>query len=186
MNRDVTMKIIFLGSQGSGKSTQAKILATKTGLPFIEMGQLLRERAKASDSEALQIKKMLEVGNLIPNEITIKTLKARLAKDDCANGYILDGYPRNQTQLEALEDSIDKVFYIKITDEESIKRLTARGRHDDTYEVLKKRLEIYHHVTKPLIGFFRKNGLLEKIDGQRSIEEIAEDVSNRLENEVKG
>ena len=110
------MKIIFLGSQGSGKSTQAQLVAKKLNLPCIEMGRLFRDRAKDKDPKVQEIKRALEGGELVPDEIAVKSLRERLLKPDCANCYVLDGYPRNYAQLEGLQSDIDKVFYIKVSD----------------------------------------------------------------------
>ena len=177
------MKIIFLGSQGSGKSTQAKLAAKKLKLPVIDMGQLFRDRAGDEDSESFEIKKALEVGILVPDTIAIKTLQSRISKPDCANGYVLDGYPRNYAQLEGLEKDIDKVFYIKVSDQEGIRRLIARARYDDNLSTVTKRLQIYHRITEPLLAYFKQKGILEEIDGDRTVEEVAGDIQKRLENE---
>ncbi|MBI2594639.1 nucleoside monophosphate kinase, partial [Candidatus Curtissbacteria bacterium] len=130
------MKIIFLGSQGSGKSTQAKLLAQKLGLPCIEMGQIFRARAKDNDLDAFEIRKALELGELVPDGLAIKTLHRRLTDTDCKNGYVLDGYPRNYAQLEGLNRDIDRVFYVRVSDQEGIKRSIVRGRHDDNLKLL--------------------------------------------------
>ena len=176
------MKIIFLGSQGSGKSTQAQLVAKKLNLPCIEMGQLFRDKAKDKDSQAQEIKRALDVGELVPDEIAIKTLHDRLLKADCANGYVLDGYPRNYAQLEGLEKDIDKVFYIKVSDQEGIRRLIARARHDDNLSIVTKRLQIYHRMTEPLLTYFRQRGILEEVDGDRTIEEVEKDIERHLTN----
>src|SRR3989344_8524682 len=177
------MKIIFLGSQGSGKSTQAQLVAKKLNLPCIEMGQLFRDKEKDKDSQAQEIKRALDVGELVPDEIAIKTLQSRIIKPDCANGYVLDGYPRNYAQLEGLEKDIDKVFYIKVSDQEGIRRLIVRARHDDNLSTVTKRLQIYHRITEPLLTYFRQKGILEEINGHRKVEEVADDIKKRLENE---
>ncbi len=177
------MKILFLGPQGSGKSTQAKLVAQKLDLPYIEMGQLLREKSKGSNIEAGEIRQALEVGDLVPGSITIKTLHERLAKSDCKNGFVLDGYPRNYAQLEGLPPGIDRVFYFKISDDEAVKRLIERGRHDDTLEVISRRLQLFHRETEPLLTYFRQQGIIEEIDGTQSIEKVKLDVSRRIQNE---
>lgn len=176
------MKLVFLGSQGSGKSTQAKLIADKLNLPHFEMGDLLRERAKASDKIGSQIKKALDAGQLVPNEITIKILNENISKNKSKDGYVLDGYPRNSVQLAALEPDINKAFYIQVSDEEAIRRLSLRKREDDTQKILEKRLEIYHQRTEPLLENFRGKGILNEVDGERTIEEIHEDISQIVEN----
>ena len=180
------MKLIFLGIQGSGKSTQAKSAAQKLEVPAIDMGQLFRDRAKEGDPEALEIRKALEIGNLVSDEVAIDTLGKRLSRSDCTNGFVLDGYPRNCAQLEGLEGDIDRVFYIKVSDQEGIARLIKRARHDDSPAVLKRRLEVYHEETKPLLVHFAKNGILKEIDGERTIEEIRQEIERRIANYAKG
>lgn len=171
------MNLIFLGPQGSGKSTQAKMLAQALNLPYIEMGQMFRDEAASGNSDiARQIKAALESGELVSDSIAVTTLNEKLAEPAFSNGFILDGYPRNQAQLVGLEKKIDKVFYIKISDEEAIKRLSLRARHDDTKELLERRLNIYHEKTEPLLSTFRGKNILEEINGQRSIEEVHNEV----------
>lgn len=175
------MKIIFLGCQGSGKSTQAKMLAKKLNVPSVEMGQLLRDKALKNDIEAGLIKEALSIGNLVPDRITIKTLQERIAQVDCQNGYVLDGYPRNYAQLEGLENDIDIVFSIEVPEEEGIERLIQRSRHDDSLDIITRRLAVYHKETEPLLTYFRNKGLLEEIDGQKSVDEVHREVSQRLD-----
>src|SRR3989344_5692857 len=179
------MKIIFLGIQGSGKSTQAKIAAEKLNLPYIETSQLLREKRTQENEDAKRIAEALDVGNLVPNEITIRILKERLEKPDCQKGYILDGYPRNDNQFQNLDPDIDKVFYVAVSDEETIRRLSKRARHDDTGQTLKRRMELYHKETEPMLDKFREKGILEEVDGERSIEEIAEDIESKIADYAK-
>jgi len=112
-------------------------------------------------------------------------LKERLKKPDCQKGYILDGYPRNDDQFQNLDSDIDKVFYVAVSDEETIKRLSKRGRHDDTGQALKRRMELYHKETEPMLDKFRNEGILEEVDGERSIEEIAKDIESKVLNYAK-
>ncbi len=174
------MKVLFLGPQGSGKSTQAKLVAEKLAVPYIEMGQLLREKASGNDTEAGDIRQALEAGNLVADPITVKALHDRLAKRDCQNGYVLDGYPRNYAQLEGLPAGIDKVFYIQIPDDESVKRLINRGRVDDSLDVITQRLAVFHKETEPLLAYFRQEGILFEINGQRTIDEIHQEIAEKV------
>ena len=175
------MKIIFFGAQGSGKSTQAKMVAGELSLPYIEMGQLLREKTKDTNNQAGEIRQTLEAGNLVPDTIAIKTLQERLSQADCKNGFVLDGYPRNYAQLEGLPQGIDRVFYIDIPDSVSVKRLIDRGRHDDSLDVITRRLELFHKETEPLLAYFRQEKIIEEINGQRSIEQTYQDIKSRFE-----
>src|SRR3990167_7292532 len=175
------MKIIVLGIQGSGKSTQAKIAAEKLNLPYIETSQLRREKSKGADEDAKEIAQAFEKGNLVVDEITIRALKERLKSKECQKGYILDGYPRNEIQFQNLDDDIDRVFYVAVSDEEAIRRLSKRARHDDTGEVLKRRMDLYHRQTEPILDNFRDKGILEDVDGERTIEEIAKDIAARVD-----
>jgi|SRR3989344_2732008 len=179
------MKIIFLGIQGSGKSTQAKIAAEKLSLPYIETSQLLREKSESKDEDAKQIAEAFEKGNLVVDEITIRALKERLKSKECQKGYILDGYPRNEIQFQNLDDDIDRVFYVAVSDEEAIRRLSKRARHDDTGEALKRRMDLYHRQTEPILDKFREKGILEEVDGERSIEEIAKDIESKITDYAK-
>lgn len=167
--------MIFLGPQGSGKSTQAKLLAHNLDLVYLEMGQLLRDRAAQSDKLANELKQTLDAGHLVDNQITINILKNRIGNLN-TNGYVLDGFPRNQAQYDALDKDIDIVFYVKVSDKEAIKRLTQRGRSDDTPRALKKRLGIYHDQTEPLLEKFKNRGILRQINGERPIEQINKDI----------
>lgn len=174
------MNIIFLGPQGSGKSTQAKMLVSQLNLPYIEMGQVLRDKAQEDTEIGRQIKTPLDLGELVPDEITISLLNEKLTTPEFQNGFILDGYPRNQVQIQGLKAKIDKVFYIRIDDTEAVKRLLLRGRHDDTKELLTRRLEIYHEKTEPLLKKYRSQNILIEINGDKSIEEVNKSIIEKL------
>jgi adenylate kinase len=197
------MKLIFVGPQGCGKGTQAKIVAEKLGICHISAGDLLR----ATEGELkVEIESYTNKGNLIPDELMIKILKERVLKDDCKTGFILDGFPRTVAQAEALDEimKVDKVLEIEISDDESVRRISGRRncpdcgfiwnvntspkpaddsrcdkcgaeltqRADDNEESLRKRLEIYHRDTEPILERYTS----VKINGEQSIEKVSEDV----------
>lgn len=170
------MKILLIGPQGSGKSTQADLLAQFLNLPKISTGDIFRVLAKEGSAESEQIKKILSEGKLIDDQTTARIVEQRLARNDCANGFILDGYPRNITQRQLFDPKVDKVFYLKVSDKEVIRRLMARGREDDKEEVIKMRLNLYYEQTKPLLDYYRNQGILIEISGEGSIEEIQNEI----------
>lgn len=174
------MKIILIGIQGSGKSTQGELLNKKLGLPYISSGVIFREMAKEDSSWGQFVRETLKAGHLVPDDKTIAIITDFLARPVYSNGYILDGFPRTVTQAQAFSDTIDNVFYIHVSDEEALKRLSLRNskekREDDTNEAIQKRIALFHRHTEPVLDFYRKKGLLEEVNGERSIKDIHEDI----------
>src|SRR3990167_866125 len=195
-------KILLLGPQGSGKSTQAERLSLHFGIPAFGMGQLCREEVASGSELGREIDRILVSGNLVSDQIAADLLKKRLAFPDTKNGYVLDGYPRNAAQAGAFTfDRPTHVVVIEVLREESLRRLsgrlTCRGcnhvfrmdaghaigetcscggelyqRTDDTPEAITRRLEIYEQDTKPLIAGYDEQGIVERVDGMGSEEEV--------------
>lgn len=174
------MNIVLMGPQGSGKTTQAKLLAQKLNLPLVVVGDMLRQMAKENNDEGKEIKEVQKRGELIPDGQTIAIVSARLSGPDCERGFVLDGFPRNLEQAQGLDKKVDKVFYLKVTDEVGIARLLSRGRGDDTKEAIATRLAIYHQETEPVLEFYSKQGVLEEINGEATIEEIFQEISKKV------
>ena len=123
------MKIIFLGAPGAGKGTQAEVVSERLGIPTISTGAIIREAIKNGTQTGLKAKKLIEQGNLLPDDIVIEIVKERLAKSDCSHGYILDGFPRTVPQAEALDHMgvvLDKVVSLEVDDEVILERMTGR------------------------------------------------------------
>lgn len=174
------MKILVTGPQGSGKTTQSKLLAEYLNIPFIGIGELLRQIADTGSSEGIKIKQNLNVGKLVDDEIVANVAKERFKELDCQNGFVADGYPRTLDQINLFNPNYTKVFYLDINDDQVTKRLLKRGREDDTPEVIVKRLKIYHDETEPLLGFFRNKGILVRVDGSGSIDEVQNSIREIL------
>lgn len=174
------MKILLIGPQGSGKSTQAGMLAESLHLPKISTGDIFRELALENSIEGARIKQIMNEGKLIDDSETAKIVEQRLAKDDVKNGFILDGYPRNIAQKNLFDPGFDKVFYLKIPDEEVIARLAARGREDDSKEAIRTRLNLYYGQTRPLLDHYKNQGILIEISGIGSIEDIQDEIKKHI------
>lgn len=175
-------KIFILGPQGSGKGTQANILAAKLGVPALSMGQLLRDRIAEGDEFAKNIEQILTRGDLVSDKDALMILQERLAKSDAAEGFVLDGYPRNLSQLAASREVIvpTHVIVLNVSREIAIERLRARAgreqRHDDTPEAMNRRLQIYEENTKPMLEEFRSRGVVHDVDGVGTVDEVAERI----------
>lgn len=175
-----------MGPQGCGKGTQAKLLSEELRIPHISTGALLREYVQKDTPVARKLKAIMDRGDLVDDEFLEKILEERLGESDCVNGFILDGTPRDEAQLEMLKRFLDfdKAILIDLPDEECLRRIAARaekeGRSDDTPEGAKHRLEIYHTRTEPVIEFFEEKGILLRINGNQSIEEVFTELKEAL------
>jgi len=190
------MHIIFYGPEGSGKGTQAKLLSQKLNLPVLTSGDLVREAAAKDQGLIGDVcRKALHEGKYVADSEMFVLWKDRLKKPDMKHGWIMDGFPRNINQAKFLVRKvkkhgyrIEKVFYLKISDEEAMKRLLKRGRklHEgnselhDSPERIKQRLLIYHQGEKEVLDFFGKMGILEEINGEQSIEEVHREIISKL------
>lgn len=172
------MNIIVMGPVGSGKSTQAALIAEKLGLFHFDVGEILRSEVARETVFGKKIKSYLNNGELISDDLLTKFLQKETRKHK--EGFILDGAPRTLSQARILPFKIEKVFYLRVSDKETTKRLLKRRRYDDTPKLIKKRLDIYHQVTEPILDFFREKNKLQEIDGERSVNEIFDDINSYL------
>ena len=184
------MRIILLGSPGSGKGTQARFITEHFAIPQISTGDMLRAAVRAGTPLGLEAEKQMEAGGLVPDDIILGLIKERIAEVDCQKGFLLDGFPRTIAQAEGLADmkvDLDYVIEIAVDDEEIIRRLSGRRIHpgsgrvyhiefnppmvagqddvtgepliqrdDDREETVRKRLEVYHRQTRPLVDYYRR------------------------------
>jgi adenylate kinase len=181
------MRLVLLGAPGSGKGTQAEILRTELGVPHVSTGDLLRAAVKAGTPLGLKAKAVMEAGQLVSDDIVLAMLEERLASPDAAGGFILDGYPRNLAQCEALERVLARIgqplevaIKLDVPHELIVDRIAGRaakeGRKDDTPETVRERLRIYSEQTEPVARHFAAIGKLTTVDG---VGELAE-VSRRI------
>lgn len=177
------MKIILIGIQGAGKSTQGNLLSEKLKLPYLSTGHIFREMAKEKIPLGRYIKEIMNAGYLIPDEKTVEIVSEYLKKLEYKNGYILDGFPRTLEQVKKFENGVDKVVYLNVSDKEALWRLSYRngeGREDETLTAIRKRIELFHKLTEPVLDYYRQKGTLIEIDGEKSIEEIHKEIMKKI------
>ncbi len=179
------MKIILIGVQGSGKSTQGNLLAEKLKVPYLSTGHIFREIAKEKTPAGRYIKETMNAGYLIPDEKTLEVVSEYLSRPEYEKGYILDGFPRTGTQAEAFANGINKVVYLSVSDQEALRRIAGRKetREDETPRAIQKRIELFHRFTEPVLDYYQKKGILVEVDGEQSIEDILKEVLKALDKE---
>lgn len=177
------MKILVTGPQGSGKTTQAEILAEELELCLIKTGDLFRDLAEEDSEKGREIRKqMVEGGELINDDLTVELVREKLKDESCKKGFVLDGYPRTIHQIEMLDPGFDIVFDLEISNEVATARMLKRGRADDVPAVIQRRLDIYYKETIPVINYYNNRGKLVVIDGEKSIKEVALEIQRKLAN----
>jgi len=204
------MRMIFIGPPGAGKGTQAARLVERLAIPHISTGDMFRAAVKAGTPLGKQAKACMDKGELVPDEVTIGLVKERIAQDDAAEGFMLDGFPRTLPQAEALDEALDTpldaVVLLEVPDELIVERIVGRRsdpetgriyhlkfdpppaeivgrlkhRSDDTEEKCRNRLAVYHEQTAPIIPFYEAKGLVKRVNGVGSADEVTERIRQAL------
>jgi adenylate kinase len=185
------MRIVILGAPGSGKGTQAAMLVEHMGIPHISTGALLRNAAKKGTELGLKAKAITDKGDLLPDDIMSGIVEERLSREDVANGFILDGYPRNVAQAKALDEMLERLkkpvqeaIHIDVDPEQIIKRIAKRameeGRSDDTEKTVRNRMRIYAEQTAPVADYYEERGLLTQVLGDGNKDEILQRIISAL------
>jgi adenylate kinase len=176
------MQIVFIGPPGAGKGTQCRRLAEYLGVPHLSTGELLRETRGDSVLGKL-VSSYIDAGRLAPDELVMPIVTKRLSAEDCAQGCIFDGFPRTINQAKMLDqyldnhsDRLDLVLHLDVQEDELVKRLLKRAqienRADDTEATISARLEVFRNQTAPVLGFYRQQGMVESVDGNRAPDQI--------------
>ncbi len=187
-----TFNIVFFGSPGCGKGTHAAEVAQRYHLQTISTGELYRSEIAAQTELGIMAKKLIDAGQLCPDELTLNMLHNHIESMPETNGFILDGVPRTQKQAEMMDGigydkpiNIDMVLYLEVTEEEAVRRILERaaisGRADDTLEVIKSRLENYAKLTQPLADYYEKQNKLYRVDAMSTIEVVSERIYKVLD-----
>ncbi len=177
------MKIVLIGIQGAGKSTQGNLLSEKLGVSYLSTGHIFRVIAQEKTPLGRYIKEVMNAGYLIPDDKTVEIVTEYLSRPEYVKGYILDGFPRTLEQVQKFQNGTDKVIYLKVSDKEALWRLSYRegeGRQDETLPAIRKRIESFHKFTEPVLEYYRQNGALVEVDGEKAIEEIQKEILEHL------
>ena len=186
------MNLLVLGPQGAGKGTQAKRISEEFGIPHVSTGDMFRAAIAARTELGRKVEPLIDSGTLVPDEVTIALIRERLSEDDAQAGFVLDGFPRNLLQAEALDEmlaaigrTLDAILFFDVTDsvgmERALNRAQIDNRADDTHEVIAKRLATYHLQTEPVIEHYRTTGKLVPVRAGRTIDEVWNEISSALQ-----
>ena len=189
------MKLIFLGPPGAGKGTQAARIEAAYEIPQLSTGDMLRAAVAAGTETGRQAKDIMARGDLVPDDVVVGIISERIQAADCANGFILDGFPRNVSQARALDGvlmekgvNLDAVIELAVDPEILIARIlkraqesTAGPRDDDTEEALQHRLGVYEEQTAPVADFYAEKGILRTLDGMQEIDEVTQQIRSALD-----
>jgi len=185
------VRVVFLGPPGSGKGTQAKLLAERLKVPAISTGDILRAAVRDRTPLGLQAQTVMEKGELVSDDMIVALIRDRIARTDARKGFILDGFPRTLEQARSLDallsgngDGLAAAVNFEVPETTLVERMLGRaqaeGRADDRPETFRERLRVYRQKTAPLIGFYSNKGLLADVDGVGTVEQVAGRVDDAL------
>ena len=188
------MKLIFLGPPGAGKGTQAQRIQEAHNIPQLSTGDMLRAAVAAETPIGKQAKDIMARGDLVPDGVVVGIIADRIEADDCANGFILDGFPRNVAQAEALDTmlsdkniSLDAVIELAVDPDVLVQRILKRAqesesgpREDDTEQALQHRLRVYEEQTAPVADYYAGKGILRTLDGMQDMDEVTQQIEAAL------
>ena len=186
------MNLLVLGPQGSGKGTQAKRISAAHGIPHVSTGDMFRAAVTVGTELGRRVEPILVSGDLVPDDLTVALIRERLSEQDARDGFVLDGFPRNLAQAEALDGmlaeigrGLDAVLFFDLSDELAVERIRGRaldeGREDDSPDAIARRLAIYHEQTEAVVERYRATGKLVPLHAARSIEEVSTEIEAALD-----
>jgi adenylate kinase len=186
------VKLLLLGPQGSGKGTQARLIAEAYDIPQVGAGDMLREAIAAGDGLGRRVQPIVDAGHLVPDDLMVELIRERISRADASEGFVLEGFPRTMAQAEALDRvlrelgrDLDLVLELQVPEAVSVERLLQRaeieGRTDDTPQGIRTRLALYRQNTEPLTEYYRTRGILVGIHGDRSVPEVFAEIEQAIE-----
>ncbi len=184
-------RMLIIGPPGAGKGTQAVRISEKLGVPAISTGDIFRANIKGQTALGQEAKSYIDAGDLVPDSVTNRMVRDRLAETDTADGFLLDGYPRNAAQVEELDailaelgQELDVVLKLTADRDELVQRLLGRaqkeGRTDDTEDVIRHRLDVYDAETAAVVDLYDQREIVREVDGLGSVDEVSERIMTAL------
>jgi adenylate kinase len=179
------VRLLFIGPPGAGKGTQAGKVAARLGIPHVSTGDMFRDHVAGGTELGEKVGAIMAAGDYVPDEVTVAMLKERISQDDAEDGFILDGFPRTEAQVESLdgllgEDGLDKVVVFDVDEDELTERLLSRGRDDDNEDTIRNRFKIYLDQTQPLIDIYASRSATVHVDGIGEIDEVTDRILSKL------
>jgi adenylate kinase len=186
------VNVLLLGPQGSGKGTQARLIAEAYDVPHVGTGDMLREAIAGGEELGRRVQPVVDAGQLVPDHLMVELIRERLSRDDADEGFVLDGFPRTLAQAEALDGvlrelgrKLDIVLELQVPEAVSIQRLLERsrleGRSDDTPEGIRTRLTLYRDNTQPLVEYYRARSILVGIHGDREVQQVFSEIQQAID-----
>lgn len=186
------MRLLIMGAPGAGKGTQAAALAGHYGVPAISTGDIFRDNIKRGTPLGLKVKSIIDAGEYVPDEVTEDIVASRLSEPDCADGFLLDGFPRTMHQVHFLDkylsergQAIEAVVSLMVDPEVLVARLLGRaeieGRADDNEDTIRRRMEVYAGQTAPLLFHYETKGVLVEVEGTGAVDEVRERMLHAVE-----
>jgi adenylate kinase len=182
------MRIVFIGPPGAGKGTQGQRLKERLGIAHLSTGDMLRDAGRAGTPLGLEAARYMEEGQLVPDDVILGIVLERIDQDDCNPGCLFDGFPRTVPQAVALDKMLqergkplDLVLELDVNKDRLVERLLARGRADDNDRTIKERFRQYHRLTEPLVDYYRSRGVLHRIDGEGTPDEVFERIRTAVD-----
>jgi adenylate kinase len=187
----VALRVAFFGAPGSGKGTQAVMLAERLGVPAVSTGDMLRQAVARGSELGRQVESTIAGGQLVDDGTMAAVVRERLTQADARRGFLLDGYPRTLAQADTLGEilhqqgeTLDAAILLEVPEEELVRRMLGRGRTDDRESTVRERLRVYREQTTPLMGYYQDRGLLRRVDGNRAVSAVAEAILAALRSAV--
>jgi adenylate kinase len=185
------VNLLVLGPQGSGKGTQAKRIAAEHDIPHVATGDMFRAAIAEGTELGRRVRSILDAGELVPDDLTVELIRDRLSRDDASRGFVLDGFPRTLGQADALDEmlarlgkDLDAILFFDLSDEIATERMLGRaadeGRPDDSPDVIRRRLQIYHEQTAPVVERYRTTGKLVPLHADRPVDAVHAEIQDAL------